>query len=102
MRQARRWTWAVMLTATLGTIGAVLAQDRVGPPILKKDAGKTKKAGLRAGGGVPPKAVRKGGAAPLAAAGEPVWPFHFKLRIASADGGTDMAATYYPSKLKSN
>jgi pimeloyl-ACP methyl ester carboxylesterase len=100
----RRWAWAVAVAVALGMVGAAWAQDRAGQPAPKEGTKKAmgKKAGIRAGGGAaPPKGIRKDGANALGAEAGPEGPVHYRLKIGGADG-SPLAASYYPSKLKSS
>jgi hypothetical protein len=102
---------AIITTAVLTIAGAVVAQ--VSDPTAKEGAAKTPvpkakisdkpaKGGLRASGGAPPKKLRRNVADPFAnaagqavqgnnVAGNPTWPFHYKLKITSFDS-TPLAA----------
>jgi alpha-beta hydrolase superfamily lysophospholipase len=108
-RQIR--TIAVVAAVAILTIGVAWAQERAPEPDPKgagagrdrpKDNGTAKtrkKGGVRAPVAPPKKAVGRGD--PLAKAapseGAPQWPFHYKLKIAGADG-QPLAVSFYPSR----
>lgn len=106
---------AILSAVAIATIGVAWAQDRVPEPDPKgaanprdrpKDAGNSKtrkKGGVRAPAAPPKKAV--GRADPLTKAvpedDAPEWPFHYKLKIAGADG-QPLAVSFYPSRAGAN
>jgi pimeloyl-ACP methyl ester carboxylesterase len=114
-------TWLAAATVALATIGVSGAQDqdRLPQPEAKpaanpraKDKDKDKKdveasKGRRKGTARAPRTAPKKGfgrADPLAKIAdqvEPTWPFHYRLRIAGADG-SPLAAAFYPSRAGAN
>ena len=112
-RKAGALALATMLAMLTVGVAALAQQGRRGDAEAKaekpaaKGKAKAKKGGLRIPGAVPKGAARKGAADPLVGdAGRPggrpveapIWPFHYKFKLAG-EGDTLMDASYYPSRL---